>query len=127
MLPFWEYVYMLMSVKLFFSRFLALSVALMVLIFSCSYVAFSNEKARIQPDKHLQLSIIKGKQGPFSKKFLHRPRVVIGKRAALVGLIGFLILLFFLGFRSSVLSFNVNLDQVAVVNNRILWLRSWRI
>lgn len=99
----------------------------MILIFSCSYVAFSNEKARIQLDKHLQLSIIKGKQGPFSKKFLHRPRVVIGKRAALVGLIGFLILLFFLGFGNNLLSFKVNLDQAEVVNDRLVWLRSWRI
>lgn len=110
-----------------FSRIAVLSVALIIFIFSCGYVAFSNEKTLTQPHSHFQVSVLKGKPDDVSKKFLHHPRLAISKRVMIVAATYFVVSLLFFGFKRNSLPEALYLNLNPVVSNRVLWLRMWRI
>lgn len=54
--------------KLLFRRILALGAALIIFVFSCAYVAFSNERIRAQANNIHQGAIVKSRHDSLPKK-----------------------------------------------------------
>lgn len=113
--------------KLFFRRILALSAALIIFVFSCAYVAFSNERMHVQANNIYQSAIINSRHDSLPKKFLYHPRLNISKRCIEIAAVCFAVLYFFIGFKNAALSASMCLNHTKVVNSRLPWLRAWRI
>lgn len=113
--------------KLLFRRILALGAALIIFVFSCAYVAFSNERIRAQANNIHQGAIVKSRHDSLPKRFLYYSRITISKRCMEVAVVYFVVLCFFIGFKNAELSSDLYLNPNKVVDNRLLWLRAWRI
>lgn len=116
-----------MLIRLFFSRVVVLSLAWVILIFSCGYVAFSNEKALTQFNKTTQLTILKNKQSPFSKKFLYHPRLATSKTISIAEAVNFVFLYLNGSCKNAAYNIGPHVNYYAVTRSRLHWLCMWRI
>lgn len=117
----------LMLTRLFFSRVVVLSLAWIILVFSCGYVVFSNEKTLAQFNKNTRLTILEKKQSPLAKKFLHHPRLAVSKKISIASAVYFVFLYLPGSYKKAVYNIGPHVNYCAVTRSRVRWLCMWRI